>query len=178
MKVSFYLSAGILCLVALVSSPALAQPAPVQPGPEHAMLKELEGTWDAVIKTEGPESKATMTSKMGVGGFWLISDFKGSFGEATFEGRGIDGFDLDKKQFVAVWIDSMSSAPMSFAGKYDEKSKTLTMYGEGKGHDGKPAKFKNTTSHPDRNHQVFKMYELDSDGKENLMMTIEYTRKK
>jgi len=34
------------------------------------------------------------------------------------------------------------------------------------------------THKPDDDHQTFTMYILDSDGKENKIMTIEYTRKK
>ena len=56
--------------------------------------------------------------------------------------------------------------------------KTLTMTGEAPGPDGKLAKHKMTTHMPDDDHQTFTMYILDADGKENKIMTIEYTRKK
>ena len=38
----------------LVFVPAVFAQAPPQPGAEHQKLKELEGTWDAVIKM-GPD---------------------------------------------------------------------------------------------------------------------------
>ena len=173
-RVSFLFLAMATCL----TSAGWCQEA-VTPGPEHKMLKELEGTWDATIKTEGqPASKGTAVYKMECGGLWLISDFTGSFGDLKFQGRGTDGYDTDKKKFVAIWVDSMTSAPMVFEGTYDAKTKTQTMHGEGKGPDGKPAKYKNVTTTPDKDHQTFKMYVLGPDGKENLMMTIEYTRRK
>jgi hypothetical protein len=149
------------------------------PGPEHKMLKELEGTWDATIKTEGgPSSKGVAVYKMECGDLWLVSDFNGSFGEMKFQGRGLDGYDPEKKKFIAVWIDSMTASPMIFEGTYDAKTKTQTMLGEGKGPDGKPAKYKNVTTTPDKDHQTFKMYLIGPDGKDNLMMTIDYTRRK
>jgi hypothetical protein len=67
---------------------------------------------------------------------------------------------------------------MRFEGTYDEKSKTITSTATGKGPDGQPAKYKNTTTYPDKDHQTFKMYLVGPDGKDSLMMTIEYSRKK
>jgi hypothetical protein len=161
----------------LLAAPVFAQ-APAQPGPEHAVLKNMEGEWTAVVKVAGQESKGTSTSKMGLGGLWLLTDFKGDFAGAPFSGHGVDGFGTDKKKYVSVWVDSMTSTPMFFEGTYDAKSKTLTNEGTGKGPDGKPAKFKGETTFPDADHQVFKMSLVGADGKESLMMTIEYTRKK
>jgi hypothetical protein len=172
-KVRYFLAVGI---VSLVSSTLLAQ-APPKPGPEHAVLKEIEGTWDAVVKAGPQESKGTMTSKM-MGGLWLISEFKGDFEGASFEGRGIDGYDVDKKKYIAIWVDSMTTSPLTLEGTYDEKSKTMSMQGEGKGPDGKPAKFKTTTNFPNKDQQVFKMFLVGPDGNDIPMMTIEYKRKK
>jgi hypothetical protein len=177
MKVQFGWMIGMLSLIALAAGPLLAQ-APAQPGAEHAVLKDTEGDWTAVIKFGTEQSKGTSTSKMGLGGLWLLTEFKGEAGGAPFEGRGIDGYDLDKKKYVSIWVDSMTSSPMNFEGTYDKTAKTMTMSAEGKGPDGKPAKFKTTTTMSDRDHQVFKMFVVGPDGKDNLMMTIEYTRKK
>jgi hypothetical protein len=172
-----YSSIGILCAIATLTSTAFAQPGPAQPGPEHAIVKSGEGTWDCVVKIGDQQTKATSTSKSALGGLWLITEFKGSIEGQSFEGHGIDGYDLDKKKYTSVWVDSMTSSVMQFEGTYDEKTKTITSYSEGKGPDGKPAKYKGVTTHTDKDHQVFKMYLVQGD-QENLMMTIEYTRKK
>ena len=169
------LSIGTLSYLFL--APVSAQQ-PATPGPEHAVLKLLEGEWDAVIKAGGSESKAVSKMRMGLGGLWLITDFRGDAGGLPFEGHGIDGYDQDKKKFTSIWVDSMSSGPMFFEGLYDEKTKTLTMHGDGKGPDGKAARYKSTSISPDDDHHVFEMYVIDAAGKEQRMMTINYTRKK
>ncbi|MBC8117454.1 MAG: DUF1579 domain-containing protein [Candidatus Saccharimonas sp.] len=149
-----------------------------KPGPEHEKLKEMVGTWDAVMDMGGQKSKATAIYKSICGGMWLESDFQGALGDHKFQGRGLDGYDLKKKKYVGVWIDSLDSAPMNFEGDYDPKTKLLVMTGESLGPDGKPQKFKNTTESKDKDHFTFKMYMIQPDGKEQLAFTIDYTRRK
>ncbi|MFN0053904.1 MAG: DUF1579 domain-containing protein [Planctomycetales bacterium] len=151
---------------------------PPKPGPEHERLKEMVGTWDAVIEMEGQKSKGSATYKLVGGGMWLVSDFQGDFGGLPFEGHGVDGFDLRKKKYVSVWVDSMESSPLRLEGTYDAKTKMLTMSGESFAPDGSPMKLKTTTQTKDKDHSTFKMFMVLPDGKDQLMMTIEYTRKK
>lgn len=152
---------------------------PPAPGPEHEVLKKMEGTWTARIKVEGgDESAGTSTYKMECGGLWLASEFKGEFFGQKFEGRGMDGYDPEKKKYVSVWVDSMSARPLMLEGTYDKEKKTMTMTGEAPGPDGKLAKHKMVTYTPDNDHQTFTMYIVGSDGQETKMMTIEYARKK
>ena len=163
--------------VVLVGCIVVAQE-PAKPGPEHEIFKELEGTWDAVIKSEGGQSTGVMTYKLECGGLWLCSDFKGDFGGTPFQGKGIDGYDTTKKKYVGVWVDSMSSAPMMMEGTYDAATKTGTMIGKGPGPDGKPATFKSVSVRKDRDHDTFTMSLVDPSGKDIPMLTIEYTRRK
>src|SRR5262245_9569747 len=106
--------------MALVASvvvvPALMAQAPSEPSPEHKKLKDLEGTWDAVMKMGDMESKGTMVYKMELGGLWLVGDFQGDFGGQKFSGRGLDGYDPIRKKYVSVWVDSMSTSPMFTEG--------------------------------------------------------------
>jgi len=149
-----------------------------KPGPEHAKLKELAGTWDAVMDMQGQKSKATATYKSICGGMWLQSDFEGDLAGTKFQGHGLDGYDGQQKKYVGIWVDSMSSAPLHFEGNFDPRTKQLVMTGESLGPDGKPQKFKNTTEHKDKDHFTFKMYMVDEEGKDQLAFTIEYTRRK
>jgi len=110
-KTQFSVIGSILVAFALAHVTALGQGAPT-PGPEHEHLKKLEGTWNAKIKMGDTESPATATYKMVCGGMWLMSDFQGQFGDQKFSGQGLDGYDPEKKKYVSVWVDSMSSRPM------------------------------------------------------------------
>ena len=147
-----------------------------QPGPEHKKLQEVVGTWDAVMDMNGQTSKATAVYTSICGGMWLASDFEGDFGGLNFQGHGLDGYDLTKKEYVSIWVDSMSSAPMQLRGKFDDK-KQLVMTGESIQPDGTRQKVKTTTVQKDKDHMSFKMYMVNG-GDEQLAFTIEYTRKK
>lgn len=159
---------------------AQEQPPMAKPGPEHALLKKMEGTWDAVMKMpEVPAPmKAVATYKMELDGFWLTSEFKMDDPLMKFTGRGVDGYDQTKKKYVGIWVDSMSSAPLVMEGTYDEKTQTSTMTGEGPGRDGKPQKYKTVTRSVDDNHHKFEMLMVGADGKETSAFTIDYTRRK
>jgi hypothetical protein len=164
----------------LVLTPAVLaqQPQMPKPGPEHEKLQSLVGTWDCVMKMAGMESKCTSTYKSDLGGFWISSDFQGEFGGMKFTGRGLDGYDPSKKKYVGVWVDSMSPTGMVSEGTYDAAGKVLTMTGEGVGQDGKPAKYRMTTEHIDKDHFVFSMFVTGADGKEAPAFTIDYKRRK
>ena len=175
-KTTLSIISSLLLAFALAPVSALGQ-APPTPGPEHEHLKKLEGTWNAKIKMGDTESAATAVYKMVCGGMWLQSDFQGSFGDQKFSGQGLDSYDPEKKKYVAVWVDSMSTRPMLLEGTHDKEKKTTTMTGEAMGPDGKMAKHKMVTHIPDDDHMTFTMYIVEG-GQENKMMTIEYTRKK
>lgn len=164
-------------LASLLSAPLAAQELP-QPGPEHALLRKMEGTWTAAIKSMGSESSGTQTSKMECGGLWLSTDFQADFGGMKFHGRGFDGYDPAAKKYVSVWVDSMSTTPLRLEGTFDAAGKTLTMKGEGVGPDGKPVKYQNVTKIEDDDHHTFVMSVVGADGAATEMMTIRYQRKK
>lgn len=112
-----------------------------KPGPEHEKLRELVGDWDAVMIMGDQKSKATVTYKSICGGMWVESDFHGMLGDLPLHGHGLDGYDLKRKKYVGVWVDSFESAPLHFEGDIDPKSKLLVMTGESLGPDGKLQKF-------------------------------------
>jgi hypothetical protein len=176
---------GFVCLslilagISFLASATAQEPGLPKPGPEHARLKALEGTWDAVTTmSDGKKSKGEMSYRMECGGLWLASDFKGELAGEKFHGKGFDGYDPAKKKYVAVWVDTMLTTPLFMEGTYDPATKAMTHIGEGPGPDGKTSKMKCVTKTPDNDHQTFEMYMPGPDGKEMKMMTIEYTRRK
>ena len=148
-----------------------------KPGPEHEAFKQTEGVWDATVKLGGFESKGIMTYRMGLGGLWLLSDFKGDFAGQPFEGRRLETYDAAKKKYVSIWIDSMSTAPLVMEGTYDKDKKTWTMTGEGP-RPGGTAKFKSVTKIVDADTIEFALSEARPDGKDVGLLAISYKRKK
>jgi hypothetical protein len=160
MKTARCLCVAIAACLAL--APATLAQEPPKPGPEHELLKGMVGTWEATMNVGGMEAKGTMVYKMDLGGLWLTSTFEGDFGGQKFTGRGFDSYDPHKKKYVGVWIDSMSTSPMTMEGTYDKDKKVLTTLGEGPGMDGKPTKYKSEVELKDKDNMVMKMYMGDA----------------
>lgn len=170
-------TAGILAIAALASSAGAQEPP--KPGPEHARLKELAGTWDCTGKLAGQiEFKGVSTSKMELGGFWLITEFEAELFGQPFRGRSLDGYDPIKKKYVSIWTDSMSPTPMILEGDIDKDGKVVTLTGEGGGPHG-VMKYRTVTEFKDKDTFVWTMYApVGENGKEAAMMTATYKRKK
>src|SRR5438128_2794845 len=138
----------------------LAVTAPAQevakPGPEHEKLKAYEGTWDAVVHSQGGESKGVMTYKMGLGGLWLFESFEGQFGDMKFEGKGATSYDATKKKYVNVWLDSFSTSPMVSEGNYDDAGR-MVMKGQMPGPGGKTIPVTMIGESKDKDNKTFRM---------------------
>lgn len=161
--------------MAMVLTNSVIAQEPPKPGPEHALLKALVGTWETTMKTGGMEFKGTVTYKMELGGLWLVGSMESDLMGQKFYGKSLDTYDAGKKKFVGLWLDSMSTTPMSMEGSYDGQKKVLTMIGDGPDMTGKVVKWKSVTETKDSDTVLMSMYV--GDGKEP-MFTITYKRKK
>jgi hypothetical protein len=146
-----------------------------KPGPEHEFLKKMEGKWDVTMKMAGSESKGAATYKMELGGLWLVSSFECDLFGTKFTGKGLDSYDANKKKYVSVWFDSMSTTPMIMEGTYDKEKKSFTLVGDGVGMDGKPVKNKSVSTMKDDDTIEFSMWMGDA---KDPMFTITYKRNK
>src|SRR5262245_26285396 len=148
------------------------------PGPEHAWLKSMEGTWKATTKSwEAPGdpqvSEGTSENHLVLGGRWLQSHYVGSMMGQPYEGWGLIGYDNGKKQYVATWADNFSTAMMvaTGTGNGKEMETKATMDGP----DGTPMNFRMVTAVVDAKTHTFTMY-VPAQGTEQKMMEITYTR--
>ena len=142
---------AILCLLALMSVPALAQqekpPAgmppmdspemqammkAMSPGPEHKNLAKMVGDWTFTNKmwmdpsAPPAEGCGTMHAEMILGGRYVHSVWKGNFMGMPFEGHGTDGYDNITKKHVSSWVDNMSTAIMYSTGTCEQNGKVCT----------------------------------------------------
>ncbi len=155
------------------------------PGPEHAIFKEWQGTFDFVNKMRmGPdqpwmESKGVSTSKLEFGGFWLISRDEFQVMGAPFVGQGTMGYDPMKKKYVMSWVDSMTPHFTNAEGTYDAATKTMTLIGDMLDPaTGTPVKTKFVTIIKSADEHVFQMLTPGHDGKDFLGMEATYKRRK
>ncbi len=133
-----------------------------EPGPEFEILKSEVGTWDVEIKAwTGPGdpdvTKGVERNRM-LGGFWLISDFKGTMMGLDFQGHGTYSYDEKKKTYIGRWMDSLSPQAMDMTGKYDKEAKTMTYTGMAPGMDGTPTKNVLKTKYNDDGSKVMTMH--------------------
>jgi hypothetical protein len=165
--------------VAVVVAVALAGTAWSQempkPGPEHEVLRDREGTWDTTLKAGGQESKGTVTYKMELGGLWLAGSLESDMFGTKFLGKSLESYHPAKKKYVSLWVDSMSTAPVTMEGTYDKEKRTMTMTGQGPGMDGKTTKYRSVARMPDKDTLEMSMWVGDG---EEPMFTVTYKRKK
>jgi len=163
-------------------APAGGPPLP-KPGPEHAVFKLDEGTWDAAVEMFPAPGAPAMTSKgvetnsVGCGGLCLVSDFKGDFGGMPFHGHGTSAYDPGKKKYVGSWTDSMSQGLMIGESTYDAATRTVTGYMEGPDMTGAVVKSKSVVEYKADGTRVMTMYTKGPDGKEAPNMRITYKKK-
>lgn len=154
-----------------------------RPGKEQEILKQFEGDWEVRAKHTDPqgkteESQGTESAQMGLGGFWLIIDHKGTYKGDAYQGHGLMGYDPQKAKYVGVWTDSMSPSLMTFDGQADSSGKTLTMYAEcvDPSTGGKVTE-RMVFQFSDRDHRTLRFYKPDDQGKEKMCAEMTYTRK-
>lgn len=180
--------AGLVVGVGLMAGAALSVPeeAPKMPAPEkeHAWLQQLAGEWEfdaeCMMEPGKPpmKSKGTESGRM-IGGFWIISEVKGTFMDAPMTGILTLGFDPDKKKYVGTWVDSMTSYQWKYEGTVDASGKLLTLEAEGPCpmKPGKLSKFKEVVELKGKDQKVFTSSILGDDGKWTTMATFHYRRK-
>ncbi len=173
------------CLASLTSLVTSEPPVQQQPTalPEHQVLAEDVGTWDAEMTLWIPGLPDPVTSK-GVevnelldGGMWVLSKFESELFGQKFVGRGQFGYDPISKKYVGTWIDTMSPHLSTMQGTYDAATKTLTMEVRSIGPDGKPMISKSvakTISADKRTYETFEKREGDEWVK---TMSVVYTRR-
>jgi hypothetical protein len=175
------MAAGLLFVVPILNA---QDPTPSS---EHKFLALEEGVWDAEISFTMPgqdakdatKTKGVETNRL-LGGKWLISDFKGEFFGAPFEGHGVNGYDAKKGKYVGTWIDSTSQRIDLLEGTYDEKTKTLTLNADSVNPaSGKPMKMRLETQFKDDDTRTFSEYvQMDGEKEFAKFMEIKYTKRK
>jgi len=185
MNKSFCVAAA--CLIGL-GVRAGAQEMPVfEPTAEHKRLAEDVGVWDAEVKlwAQGPGaepmvSKGVEEISLMPGGLWQTAKFEGKVAGREFVGRSVTGYDVHKKKYVGVWVDSTDPHMMITEGEYDPETKTETATSKGVDPaSGKPYDMKMTSVHKGKDSRVFTMnMKMPEAGDDYIkLMEITYSRR-
>ena len=154
------------------------------PGAEHKRLARSAGEWDCVTQFRpAPDApwetgKGSESSRVMAGGLWVVSEFKGNFLGAPFEGHGVAGYDQEKQKYVGTWVDSMSTSVTTQEGTYDEETRTYTftnrMASTGT---GEAMVWTSKLVVKDEDHHTYTASMPGPDGEAYEILRIEYTRK-
>ena len=106
--------------------------AAMTPGPEHAKLNPLAGSFTSNVKmwmapaAPPSESTGTTENRWILGNRFLEQIHHGDMMGQPFEGRGITGYDNVQKKYIGTWIDSMGTGMMTSTGTASADGKTFT----------------------------------------------------
>lgn len=109
--------------------------AAAQPGPEHAELMKLAGTWDVEATfwpSPGAEPvRATFPAENQamLGGRFLVSRASGELMGMPAEALTIYGFDRRHQRYTIVGFDSYGTYYVTAAGAMDPATRTVAMQG-------------------------------------------------
>ena len=154
------------------------------PGEHHQHFSEMVGNWTHTVTMwmapDAPpmESTATSTSELSMDGRWLEEMFSGTMWGMPFEGQNLLGYDNFRNEYISIWRDNLSTAPMISRGTYDPATKTLTMtasvddFMSG----ARDVPVRQVITSPDATHSTMEMYMPAPDGSEFLTMRIESTK--
>ena len=118
-----------LAICALLGVVAAALP----PGPEHARLTAMAGTWDVDMtfrfRPDGPPVavKATSTIRPVLGGLFIEESIEGALNGTPFTTLAWTGFNTSTRQYEATRIASTNTARIAETGTYDERTKQFEL---------------------------------------------------
>lgn len=118
-----------LAICALLGVVAAALP----PGPEHARLTAMAGTWDVDMtfrfRPDGPPVavKATSTIRPLLGGLFIEEAIEGTLNGTPFTTLAWTGFNTSTRQYEATRIATTNTARIAETGTYDERTKQFEL---------------------------------------------------
>jgi len=151
------------------------------PGEPHKLLAGRIGSWKAKSKhwmeLDKPpmEFEGSCERKMILDGRFLQEDFSGEMMGIPFKGIGVIGYDNQNNNYVAVWMDSMSTGIYLFEGTAGEDGKTISLESCFNDPVKGPGTWRIVTRIVDENTEVAEMRMKFESGKEEKCETT-YTR--
>lgn len=153
------------------------------PGPQHAALAKMAGTYDMSIRSwhapgaEPSVETGTATRSMALGGRVMVEEAQATMMGQPFTGHGMHGYDNVTGRHWSTWNDSMSTGLMVSDGTCDDAGAcTFTGSWNDPVTKGK-VNARMTTKWTSPTVEVFEMYAPGPDGKEMKMMEITYTKR-
>ncbi len=152
------------------------------PGPEHAGLAAMAGSWEFSgsfwTAPDQPPIASTGAAErtMILGGRVMVERVTSEFMGAPFEGMGMTGYDNVSGKYWSTWIDNMNTGVMTATGSCENNSCEYTSTASDP-MTGQTATGRMISAH-EADREVHAMYLKGPDGKDWKSMELVYARKK
>jgi hypothetical protein len=134
---------GMFIIVGTIIAPATAEPSPRSttmivapgPGPEHARLTALSGTWDVELTfwfqpgSPAVVSKGVSTIRPLLDGSFTEEKIDASLRGAPFTTLAWTGFNTSTRQYEATRISSTNTVQIAEAGSWDDAARRFDLKG-------------------------------------------------
>ena len=154
------------------------------PGEHHQVLNGNVGNWEQKLTmwmapgAPPVESTSTSTAAWTFDGRWIEENITGNVMGMPFQGRSMMGYDNFRGEYVSVFMDNMSTAPMIARGTYDPATRTFTLTGtmDDFMSGTRDIPFREVITIQDDTHATMEMYAPGPDGNEFLTFKVESTK--
>lgn len=160
-----------------------AEADPGLPGEHHEHLGALVGDWTYTMRVwatpdgEPVESSGTIEARWALGARFVDATFRGEVGGRAFEGRRIDGYDNQKKEYQSIWQDSLATYTLVYRGECAEDGKVRTLTASFKHPDSEMKLLnKGVTTLLDESSFLYESFIVTPEGDEFKNMEIEARR--
>jgi hypothetical protein len=120
----------------------------VTPQPEHELLKRFAGQWRFEKLSAAAEGAAPVKLGAGeinaelLGDFFVVSKWTGKAYDTDYAAVQTLGYDVEKKAYSGLWMDSFMSYQWPLQGSMDAESKELVITASGPSPTGGIGKFR------------------------------------
>lgn len=154
------------------------------PGEHHQVLNGGVGKWEQKLTiwmapgAPPTESTSTSTAAWTFDGRWIEENITGTVMGMPFQGRSLMGYDNFRDEYVSIFMDNMSTAPMIARGTYEPATRTFTLTGTMDDFvvGTRDIPFRQVTTITDDTHARMEMYAPGPDGNEFLTFRVETTK--
>lgn len=151
------------------------------PGPEHARLRDVVGTWSTETRYwmgpgEPTVCKGGSRMELILDGRYLKEEFHCATPTRPYAGMALLGYDNSLKKYVSVWMDNWSTGIIHAEGTHDPATKTTTMGGEYQDPLIGRVKTRSVLRELSKDKLIYETYRLGFMGGEEKEMEITYTR--
>jgi hypothetical protein len=133
-------SSALIAVVVLITHVTVAsaqEPGFDTPQPEHELLERFAGEWHferQSVPQGGSNPRTLGTGRVSaemVGDFFVVSRWSGDLYGIAYEASQSLGYDIQKRAYTGVWLDSFMSFRWELSGTVDDEHQVLTLTSSG-----------------------------------------------